>query len=246
MSNAFAKFCPRLCDVPACSARPSPISASIEYVRERAGELLARRSCGRRPPASPARSRRTPCRAPRIFSVSSSASSLGLVRRVPFLPEELRRAQERPRHLLPADDVRPLVDEDRQIAPRLNPLRVHRADDRFRRRPDDERLLELLVAAVRDPGDLRREAFDVLRLLHQQALGNEQREVRVDVAGRLEPRVERLLDQLPDRVAVRPDDHAALDRRVVGQLRAADDVEVPAAEKSCERGVISVTNERRV
>ncbi len=33
MSNAFAKFCPRWCDVPACSARPSPISASIEYVR---------------------------------------------------------------------------------------------------------------------------------------------------------------------------------------------------------------------
>ena len=30
MSNAFAKFCPRLCEVPACSARPSPISASIE------------------------------------------------------------------------------------------------------------------------------------------------------------------------------------------------------------------------
>ena len=34
MSNALAKFCPRLCDVPAWSARPSPISASIEYVRE--------------------------------------------------------------------------------------------------------------------------------------------------------------------------------------------------------------------
>ena len=33
MSNALAKFWPRLCDVPACSARPSPISASIEYVR---------------------------------------------------------------------------------------------------------------------------------------------------------------------------------------------------------------------
>jgi hypothetical protein len=30
MSKALAKFCPRLCDVPACSARPSPISASIE------------------------------------------------------------------------------------------------------------------------------------------------------------------------------------------------------------------------
>ena len=32
MPNAFAKFWPRLCDVAACSARPSPISASIEYV----------------------------------------------------------------------------------------------------------------------------------------------------------------------------------------------------------------------
>ena len=42
--------------------------------------------------------------------------------------------------------------------------------------------------------------------------------------------VERLLDQLPDRVAVRPDDHAALDGRVVGQLRAADDVEIPAGK----------------
>ena len=107
----------------------------------------------------------------------------GLVRGVPFLPEELGRAQERPRHLLPAHDVRPLVDQDRQIAPRLHPLRVHRADDRFRGRTDDQLLFELLAAAVRDVGDLRREALDVLRLLVQQALGNEQREVRVDVAG---------------------------------------------------------------
>ena len=154
----------------------------------------------------------------------------GLVRGVPFLPEELGRAQERPRHLLPADDVGPLVDEDGQVAPRLDPLRVHRADDGFGRRPDDQPLLELLVAAVRDPRHLRREALDVLRLLHQQAFGNEQREVRVDVPGRLEAAVERLLDQLPDGVAVRPDHHAALDRRVVGQLGAADDVEVPARE----------------
>ena len=47
---------------------------------------------------------------------------------------------------------------------------------------------------------------------------------------RLDPRIERLLDQLPDRVAVRPDDHAPLDGRIVGELRAADDVEVPARE----------------
>ena len=100
----------------------------------------------------------------------------------------------------------------------------------FRRRPDDEPLFELFVAAAGDPRHLRREPFDVLLLLHQEALGNEQREVRVHVAGRLEPRVEQPLDVFPDRVAVRPDDHAALDGRVVGQLGAADDVEIPARE----------------
>ena len=33
MSKALAKFSPRLCDVPDCSARVSPIIASIEYER---------------------------------------------------------------------------------------------------------------------------------------------------------------------------------------------------------------------
>ena len=88
----------------------------------------------------------------------------------------------------------------------------------------------VFVAALRHPRDLRREALDVLALLHQQAFRDEQREVRVDVTGRLEPAVERLLHQLPDGVAVRTDHHAALDGRVVGELGAADDVDIPAAE----------------
>ena len=46
----------------------------------------------------------------------------------------------------------------------------------------------------------------------------------------LKRRSSALLDQLPDGVAVRPDRHAALDRRVVGELRAPDDVEVPPRE----------------
>jgi len=152
------------------------------------------------------------------------------VRGVPFLPEELGRAQERARHLLPADDVGPLVDQDGQIAPRLHPFGVHRPDDRFRCRTDDQPLLELFAAAMRDVRHLRREPFDVLGFLVEQAFRYEQREVRVDVAGGLDPLVEGLLDQLPDGVAVRPDDHAALDRRVVGELRPPDDVEVPLRE----------------
>ena len=60
--------------------------------------------------------------------------------------------------------------------------------------------------------------------------GMKQREVGVDVPGRLEPVVERALHLLPDRVAVRADDHAALDRRVVGELGAPDHVQVPLGE----------------
>ncbi len=152
------------------------------------------------------------------------------VRGVPFLPEELGGAQERARHLLPAHDIGPLVDEDRQIAPRLDPLGVHGADDGFRGRPDDELLLQLLAAAVRDVRDLRRKPLDVLRLALEEALGNEQRKVRVHVTGSLDPIVQGPLQQLPDGVAVGPDHHASFDRRVVGQLRPAHDIQVPARE----------------
>ena len=153
-----------------------------------------------------------------------------LVGGMSFLPEELRRAQEQTRDLLPSDDVRPLVDQDGQIAPRLHPLGVHGPDDGLGGRTDDEPLLEVFVAAASDPGDLRRKALDVLALLHQQAFGNEQRKIRVDVTGFLEPAVERLLYQLPDGVAVRTNHHTALHGRVVGELGFANDVEVPAAE----------------
>jgi hypothetical protein len=156
--------------------------------------------------------------------------SFGFVRGVPLLPEEFGRAQERPRHLLPSDDVRPLVNEHGQIAPGLDPLRVHRADDRFRGRPDDQLLLEIFRASLRHPRHLWRKAFDVLGFAHDQAFGNEQREVRVDVPGLFESAIEVLLYQLPDGVSVRPDHHTALDRRVVRQLGAPDNVQIPAGE----------------
>ena len=94
----------------------------------------------------------------------------------------------------------------------------------------DQRLGELLVAAAGDPRHLRREPLDVFLLLHQEACRNEEREVGVDVAGRLEATVQPLLDQLPDRVAVRPDRHAALDLGVVGELRPPHDIEIPAGK----------------
>ena len=67
------------------------------------------------------------------------------VRGVALLPEELRGAQEQARAHLPAHDVGPLVDEQRQVAIALDPALERVADDRLRRRPHDQRLLELGV-----------------------------------------------------------------------------------------------------
>ena len=66
----------------------------------------------------------------------------------------------------------------------------------------------------------------------QEALRDEQREVGVLVAGVLEHLVERALHLLPDGVAVRPDDHAAAHRAVVGQLGPGDQLVVPGTEIS--------------
>jgi hypothetical protein len=122
------------------------------------------------------------------------------------------------------------VDEHRQVAPRLDPLLVHHAENRLGRRPDDEPLLEVLGATFGDPRHLGRETLDVLSLFQQEAFGNEKRKVGIDVPGVLEAVIELPLDQLPDGVAVGPDHHAALDRRVVGQFGLAHDVQVPARE----------------
>ncbi len=83
---------------------------------------------------------------------------------------------------------------------------------------------------MRDDGRFGREAFDVLCLAPKEALRDEQREVRVAMSRLLEHVIESALHALPDAVAVRPNDHAAADRRIVGKLGAEHDLVVPGAE----------------
>src|SRR5262249_42958004 len=80
---------------------------------------------------------------------------------------------------------------------------------RFRGGPHGERLLERAAARLGHHGDLGREPLDELALLREHRRGHEQREVDVLVAGGLDAVVELALDRLPDRVAVRLDDHRA-------------------------------------
>ena len=83
---------------------------------------------------------------------------------------------------------------------------------------------------MRDDRQLGGEALDVLGLLVQQLLGDEQGEVDVLVARRLETIVQCLLDVLPDRIAVRLDDHRALGQTVLGHAGLLDDLLVPGGE----------------
>ena len=112
----------------------------------------------------------------------------------------------------------------------MNPLREHVVDDRFGGRPHDQRLFEFLAAAMRDHRNFGRETLDVLRLLLQEALRDEQREIGVARAGLLDAPVELVAQLLPDREAVGPKDDTSAHRRVVRQFGAKDEIVVPGGE----------------
>jgi hypothetical protein len=61
----------------------------------------------------------------------------------------------------------------------------------------------------------------------QKAHRNQQREIGVDVPGRLKAPIELPLDRFPDGISFGPDGHAPLHRRVVRELRGLDHVEIP-------------------
>ena len=140
------------------------------------------------------------------------------------------------RRLLPAHDRAPLVVLEGQVAPGLHPLRIHRAEDGLAGGAHGQALLQGLGAALGDPGDLGREALDVIGLLEQQALGDQHGHGHVLVASRLEAGVQLLLDQLPDAVAVGLDRHAAAHGRVVHQVCLQHDVGIPLREVLAARG----------
>ena len=155
---------------------------------------------------------------------------LGRMRGVALLPQEFERAQERARRFLPPHHVRPLIDEDRQIAVRLHPAGVHHADDGFRRGPDSKPLGEFFAAPFGHPRDFWRESLDVFGFAHEQAFGDEQRKIRVLMARRFESCIELGADVLPDRVPVGTEDDAAAHRCVIHELCAQADLRIPIGD----------------
>src|SRR5262249_37027615 len=70
----------------------------------------------------------------------------------------------------------------------------------------------------------------MLRLARQEAAGDKEWEVGILMTCRLDTCVHGLLHVLPDCIAVRLDRHAAANRRVIGQTRLVDDIEIPLCE----------------
>ena len=87
-----------------------------------------------------------------------------------------------------------------------------------------------LPPADGDDGQLGAEPLDVLGLALEVRLGDEEREVGVLGAARLDAGVDLGLHPLPEPVAVRADHHGSADRTVLGELRLVQDVLVPAGE----------------
>src|SRR5918998_6320738 len=104
---------------------------------------------------------------------------------VTFLPEKLGGAQKRTGYLLPAQHIAPLVYKDGQVAVALDPVPVEVADDALGGWPDGEPLFQLFPPPDCHPRELGIEAFDVLSLFFEVALGDEQREIGVLVPGGL-------------------------------------------------------------
>ena len=180
---------------PAAPGRPPSAPRSSRCGRRRRTSRSP--TCGRRRRAWPARSRRTPCRAPGSCSVSSSASSAVSCA------------------VCPSCQRNSVVRRNSRVTFSQRTTLAHWLISTGRSRHDWIHFAYIVpmmtsevgriasgsssssVPPLRDPRHLRREALDVLRLLHQQALGDEQREVRVHVAGRLEAIVERRAGSAP-------------------------------------------------
>ena len=83
---------------------------------------------------------------------------------------------------------------------------------------------------MRDDRHFLGEAVDVVGFLLEEGQGDEQREVAILYACRLDARVHQLLDALPDAITPRTDDHAAAHAAFLGKIGLADHSLIPGRE----------------
>src|SRR5215469_16873003 len=92
-----------------------------------------------------------------------------------LLPEEFRGTQKQCRAFLPAHDVVPLIDEQRQVTVALNPFREAISNNSLARWANGQRLLQLFTAPTGNPGHFGRKTLYMLSLAFKKTARNEQR-----------------------------------------------------------------------
>ena len=151
----------------------------------------------------------------------------GGVHGVALLPQKLPVAQERAGGLLPAQHGGPLVIQLGEIPVGVDHIFIVLAEQRLGGGADAHALLQLLAAAIGDPGALGGKALHVVLLLLEQGLGNQHGQIDVLVARLLEHPVQDALEILPDGIAVGPVDKHAFDAGIVDELRLFAYVGIP-------------------
>ena len=89
---------------------------------------------------------------------------------------------------------------------------------------------------MRDDSTLLSEALDVVGLLAQEALGDEEGEVRIVVPCLLKHIIELTLHALPDSIAIGLDDHTATHCGALGQVGLDDEILIPLRIVDVARG----------
>ena len=108
------------------------------------------------------------------------------VRGMAFLPQEFTGPQESPWPQFPAHHIGPLIDQQRQVAIRLNPIGKGLADDRFRSWSNHIGFFQFLTSSMGDDCKFRTETFNVFRFALNVTLRDEEWEVCILMASRFE------------------------------------------------------------
>mmetsp|Transcript_46216 Transcript_46216/g.92241 ORF Transcript_46216/g.92241 Transcript_46216/m.92241 type:complete len:317 (+) Transcript_46216:1629-2579(+) len=153
------------------------------------------------------------------------------MRRVALLPQKLTCAQEWRRMLeLPTHHRAPLVKQQGKIAVRVDPIGESRVHDGFRCGADGNGLVKIAISRFRHPRHFRCEALHMLLLCLQLGLRDKHREVAILHAKRLDARVKKLRDSLPQAESPRPKDIATGDVVKLDHLRLRDHLLIPLWE----------------
>ena len=161
--------------------------------------------------------------------------------RMAFLPEEFGRTEEEAGTHLPAHDVGPLVAQDGQVAPRSDPILIGTPDNGLGSRADNEFLLQfglriyddaLSVGVVHEAvmGNHRAllgETRHMFGLAAEERFRDEEREVCVLHACRLEHIVQDALHLFPDCISVRLDHHASAHGALFCQIGLDNQIVIP-------------------